>query len=752
MKKIRRKNLIFCLFVLVAVFSILEHSQTVDAAVKKTVNTTKKKATKKATKKTTKKVAKKKAAKVDKQPILNTNSKTIMKINSGLLTSYEDYITYPMNFYTLKVNNKPTKATYQWKSSNPNVASLTYNKKKGTCRVNAKAGGNTTITCIINAKGKKKYVRTCLIRVKNPASSIEIVSEDTTIEKMECDLALDRQYQFLANVKSKYTSDRVYWSISDADVATVDEDGFVTPKQEGRTVLTAVAAPAGYDPEIDKYDVVVYAIVLNVIEPMERVTNVSVMTTGEVIVQFSSAIEEGSLFEFSSGDDSSTAAVSPEESKNNTSTNTNTNTTTTVNTSTTTNKDANANKKMTGVSLKATSGAAGSGAVSGYLTPDCTQLYLVPEDRPNGKYKLKISGLVAKNGHLVEDYEDSVTIKNETVNVAGANFVSISRTSQTIVTAAFDKTLVRPGVMKAYTSANNKASLVEISGRLGDDPSTVLYTLTPELQSLSGVLSVELNGYAASGDSAEQGEENVWIVDVDFTFSTKVETLDTSNLPLPAPTNITQATDDNSKVYVIFQNHVDEESARTATNYRFSGGPVITEAEVVSNTDQGCMVGLAIKEGSIPEIKEYEIEVSNIKGFDKSYLAMEAYKQTITMNDNTPPTYKSNQYVKGKPSKIILTFSERIDFGSDAKYFDLEATWTGKDENGNTEKKTAKIYEYEAKASGSDDRVTIEFTPQEELPIGTVIKVSPVEGTGTYFVDEGGNKLELAPVEVQVSS
>lgn len=747
-EKIRKKNHIykgiFCFLVLVALFGVLEQSQTVNAAVKKTVNTTKKKAATKVTKK----VAKKKAAKVNKQPILNTNSKTIMKINSGLLTTYEDYITYPMNFYTLKVNNKPTKATYKWRSSNPNVASLTYNKKKGTCRVNAKAGGNTTITCIINAKGKKKYVRTCLIRVKNPASSIEIVSEDTTIEKMECDLALDRQYQFLANVKSKYTSDRIYWSISNDDIAAVDDNGFVTPKQEGRTVLTVVAAPAGYNPEIDKYDVVVYAIVLNVIEPMERVTNVSVMTTGEVIVQFSSAIEEGSLFEFSSGDDSSTIAVSPEESKNNTSTNT----TTTTNTNTMTNSSANTNKKMTGVSLKATSGAAGSGAVSGYLTPDCTQLYLVPEDRPNGKYKLKISGLVAKNGHLVEDYEDSVTIKNETVNVAGANFVSISRTSQTIVTAVFDKTLVRPGVMKAYTSANNKASLVEISGKLGEDPSTVLYTLTPELQSLSGVLSVELNGYAASGDSAEQGEENVWIVDVDFTFSTKVETLDTSNLPLPAPTNITQATDDNSKVYVIFQNHVDEESARTATNYRFSGGPQITEAEVVSNTDQGCMVGLTIKEGSIPEIKEYEIEVSNIKGFDKSYLAMEAYKQTITMNDNTPPTYKSNQYIKGKPSKIILTFSERIDFGSDAKYFDLEATWTGKDENGNTAKKTAKIYEYEAKASGSDDRVTIEFTPQEELPIGTVIKVSPVAGTGTYLVDEGGNKLELAPLEVQVSS
>lgn len=706
----RKKSLlsirIFYLFAFLVFFTTLETGTTVNAAVKKATQTTTKKKTtiKTSEKKTTvKKTTAKKAA---KPPILNTNSKTIMKLNTGLLTTYEDYVAYPMNFYTLRVNNKPKKATYQWKSSDSNVASLTYNKKKGTCRVNAKAGGNTTITCIVSAKGGKKYVRTCLIRVKNPATSIKIVSEDTEIKNMECDLALDREYQFLANVKSKYTSDQIYWSIANPEVAEVDQYGFVTPKQEGRTVLTVVAAPTGYDPDIDKYDVIIYAIVINVIEPVEKVVNVSAMTTGAVLVQFSSEIEEGSLFDVSG--------------------------------------------QLMNVSLKATAGAAGTGAVSAYLTPDHLELYLVPEEKPNGKYRLKISGLVAQNGHSVEDYDDSVTIRNDSVSVAGANFVSISRTSQTIVTAVFDKTLVRPGTMTVFDSKLTKA---DVNGRIGADPSTVMYTLTPEMMELSGVLSVELDGYAASGDSSEEGEENVWIVDMDFTFSTEVETLDTSDKPLPPPSNITQASDSNSKVYVIFQNRVDEDSARAAANYKFNGGPVITETEVISNTDKGCMVGLTLKANSIPEIKEYEIEVSNVKGFDNSYLPMEPYKQTIKMNDNTPAFYKGSQYVKGNPSKIILTFSETIDFGSVARFFDIQANWTGKDENGATTNKTATIYDYEVTVSGSDNRMVIEIAPQEELPIGAMIRVSPINygTTGTYLVDEGGNVVELASVEVQVS-
>lgn len=648
------------------------------------------------------------AAKAKKLPVLNTNSKTIMKLHNGLLTTYEDYVKYPMNAYTLKVKNKPAGAVYKWKSSNPDVAELIYNSKKGTCRINAKTGGSSMIVCTVRAKGKK-YVLSCSIKVKNPATDIKIVSEDTEIEKMECDLWIDRQYQFLANVKSKYTSDKIYWSIADTEIASVDENGFVTPKAEGRTVLTAIAAPEGYDPAIDKYDVVIYAIVVNVVEPMEKVTNVSVMTTGEVVVQFSSEIEKSSLFDITG--------------------------------------------KMMGVSLSSMSGSTGAGNISAYLTDDCLQLYLVPETAPRGKYKLKISGLAAQNGHLVEDYNETVTIENESISVAGANFVSISRTSQTIVTAVFDKTLVRAGTM---TVSNSKLTKTDVTGKIGSDPSTVLYTLTPEMQELSGVVSVELDGYAASGDSSEEGEENIWLVDMDFTFHTEEEEIkDTTTLPLPPPSNITQAADDNSKVYVMFQNRVDEESASAASNYSFSGGPVVSETEVVSNTDQGCMVGLSIKENSIPEIGEYELSISGVKGYNNAYLVMENYKENIKLNDNTPAFYKNSEFVRGKTgNQLILSFSENIDLGSASNYFDITAAWAGKNEEGVTVNNTITITEYDVKVSGSDNRLILEFMTETEIPVGAKITIAPINfggKSGTYLVDEGGNVVKFASAEVQVS-
>jgi hypothetical protein len=668
-------------------------------------------AAKKTTTKTTKKATKKKTTKKQDPPVLNTNSKTILKINSGLITTYEDYVKYPMNSYTLKVQNKPEKATYRWKTSNSDVVSLVYNKSKGTCRLNAKEGGSCIITCTVKTKKGKKCVLSCSVKVKYPATDVEVVTEDTTITSMECDLALDREYQFIANVKSKYTSDLVYWSIDDTEVADVDASGFVTPRAEGRTVLTAVAAPEGYDSESDNYDVIIYAIVINVIEPMEKVSNVDIMTTGQVVIQFSSEIERSSLFDMEDN--------------------------------------------LMGVSLSAMSGALGTGKLSAYLTDDGLQLYLVPETSPQGKYKLKITGLTAKNGYLVEDYEEVLTIKNETVSTTGANFVSISRTSQTVVTAVFDKTIIKPGTM---TISNSKLAKTEVAGKVGSDSATVQYTLTAEMQELSGNQSVTLFGYAASGDSSEEGKENQWIVEMNFDYKDESveEPLDTSTLPLPEPSNVVQAADTNSTVYIMFQNRIDEDSARVVSNYEFSDGPVITEADVVTNTDQGAMIGLSMEESSIPEIKEYELTISNVEGYNDSYLPMEKYSTSIKLNDNTPAYYKGNEFVRGTGSySLILTFSETIDFGSSAKYFNIQAGWTGKnEEDGATVYNTAAIIEYEATASGSDNRVVIEFYTDTELPVGAKITVSPITSggkSGTYLIDEGGNVVEFTSAEIDVS-
>jgi len=650
--------------------------------------------------------------KKEKAPVLNVSAKTIMKLNDGLLTTYEDYVTYPMNAYTLRVQNKPKKATYAWKTSDEDIVSLSYNKSKGTCRVNAKGGGSAIVTCTVKKKNGKRVVLSSSIKVKNPATSIQIVSEDTQIENMECDLAIDREYQFLANVKSKYTSDKVYWSIQNAEIAQVDVNGHVVPKQVGRTVLTAVAAPDDYDPVIDKYDVVVYAIVINVVEPMEEITNVSVMTTGEVVIQFPSPISSGSVFDI--------------------------------------------NGDLQGVKLGSMSGGAGVGKLGAYLSADKLQLYLVPETPPSGSYKLKLWDLVAENGHRIKDYEETLTVHNSNINTVGANFVSMERTSITIVTAEFDKPIIRPGSLLVFS--NKLTTIKEVAGKVGPSAYQVQFTLTPEMQQLYGNIEVELFGYAASGDSSEEGEEKSWPFTFDFTFKTQEEeekTLDTTNLPLPAPSRITQATETNNIVYIMFGNRIDEESARKIENYRISGGPVVTGAEVVDNSDQGSRVELTIKENSIPEIGTYEFTVSGIKGYLDAYKVMENYIEKVELKDNQPASYKSSSYTKtAQGGQIILEFTEIVDMGSDAKYFDLQASWNGKNEQGVTVNNVITITEYEVKVSGSDNRVVIDFSTDPALTVGTKVQITPINfgGTsGTYLVDQGGNVVQFTSAEVDIS-
>lgn len=705
-KKMQKKLVCLLACMICLLFAMAFGTQGAQAASKKqAVQTASKK----------KKVSQKKAASKKKAetkpPKLNTNTKTIMKLNEGLLTTYEEYVKYPMNAYTLKVQNKPAGAVYSWKTSDEDIAALSYQKKKGTCRVNAKAGGSAVVTCVVKKKNGKKTMLTCNIKVKNPATEVKIVSEDTEINNMQCDLSIDREYQFLANVKSKYTSDRVYWSIQDTEVAKVDEAGYVIPKNEGRTVLTAVVAPEGYDPDTDKDYDAIYAIVIDVVEPMEEVTNVTTMTTGEVIIQFSAPIAKGSLFD-------TTGALQ-------------------------------------NVSFGSTSGSGGTGKLTGYLSNDGLQLYLVSENAPHGNYKLKIADVMAQNGHFVKTYEDTITIENGMINTVGANFVSIERTSLMVITATFDKAIVRPGTLIVY---DNKLAANEIRGTVAANSYKVQYTLTSEMVALTGSREIELFGYAASGDSSEEGEEKSWPMTFNFDFKVadeEKEVLDTSDQPLPGPSRITQATETNNIVYIMFENRVDEESARKKENYAIEGQPQITGVEVVENSDKGCMVALSIKESTIPEIGTYEFKISGIKGYDNSYLPMEAFVKKIQLNDNKPAAYKGNSFERTKDGgKITLEFTEDVDLGSSASYFNLVATWVGKDENGVTRNNQMTIYDYEVKASGSDNRVVITFYTDDPLIVGTKIQVEPINYgglSGTYLVDKGGNVVQFGSAEVQVS-
>lgn len=113
---------------------------------------------------------------------------------------------------TLKITGTSKKVT--WSTSNKKVATVT---SKG--KVTAAGKGNATITAKVNGK---KY--NCKVTVETPAISKTSVSV--------------QRYR-TCTLKMSGTSQKVTWSTSNKDVATVNSKGKVTAKKEGTATITA---------------------------------------------------------------------------------------------------------------------------------------------------------------------------------------------------------------------------------------------------------------------------------------------------------------------------------------------------------------------------------------------------------------------------------------------------------------------------------------------------------------------------------
>lgn len=130
--------------------------------------------------------------------------------------------------YDFDINNKRSGSTYQWKSSNQNVASV---NSKGL--VKAKKEGTTIITCKIT-NNKTTIVLKAKVYVKavseNPATGIEIINKITTMAPKET-YDLNRIYS------PDDVSDYMNWTSSNTNVATVNSKGVVTAKSEGSVTI-----------------------------------------------------------------------------------------------------------------------------------------------------------------------------------------------------------------------------------------------------------------------------------------------------------------------------------------------------------------------------------------------------------------------------------------------------------------------------------------------------------------------------------
>ena len=138
---------------------------------------------------------------------------------------------------TVKVKSvKPSNASKSvtWKSSNKKIATVTSKGvvkgiKKGTVKITA------------TSKANKKIKKTITIKVKNlKPTSVKINKSELTLYE-EGKTATLKATLAPTGLNNK----GVTWSVSDEEIATVSEDGVVTPKKVGTAVVTATTVENG---------------------------------------------------------------------------------------------------------------------------------------------------------------------------------------------------------------------------------------------------------------------------------------------------------------------------------------------------------------------------------------------------------------------------------------------------------------------------------------------------------------------------
>lgn len=126
-----------------------------------------------------------------------------------------------------------------WSSSNTQVATVDTNGL-----VTAKSQGSVTITATSNDGG---YTKTCAIGIMSSGVSV------TGVEITGCPAGgfkVDSTFRLIANVTPANAGDlRVSWRSSDETVATVDENGWITPLTAGETSITATTSNGDYTDE-----------------------------------------------------------------------------------------------------------------------------------------------------------------------------------------------------------------------------------------------------------------------------------------------------------------------------------------------------------------------------------------------------------------------------------------------------------------------------------------------------------------------
>lgn len=155
---------------------------------------------------------------------------TVKQSVTGLILNFAEKTLYVNDTFELKASVIPSNAynlAVEWKSSNPNVATVSANGE-----VTAVSVGTSVITCTTKDGG---YKATCVIIVKEKITSMRL-------NYSEYQLSLDKTVTLSVIINNQPATDyKIKWVSSNSDIASVDKNGKVTPKKIGKVTIYAYA-------------------------------------------------------------------------------------------------------------------------------------------------------------------------------------------------------------------------------------------------------------------------------------------------------------------------------------------------------------------------------------------------------------------------------------------------------------------------------------------------------------------------------
>ena len=216
---------------------------------------------------------------------LNTTWKTVMMGNT----------------YTFSVKNATNVKSKTWSSSKKWIATV-----NGKGQVTPVAVGKTTIRCKITYNDGTTETVSAIVAVKDkvPATGVALTNKKLESNNMQT-IEVGSSYSFTFEKTPSNTTDYAYFTVVDSDYASVTKKGVVTAKKAGVTVLEVRTGASAAEAKVSQ---VVDRVYLNIVDPVTptptpipvpEVEDVSLVSSKEIAIKFSSEILESSVIDAS---------------------------------------------------------------------------------------------------------------------------------------------------------------------------------------------------------------------------------------------------------------------------------------------------------------------------------------------------------------------------------------------------------------------------------------------------------------------